>query len=168
MKAGKTCSAITQTGDMCTRRARPESDYCGQHEIPTIAQQWKDPEIQGMILREAEKSVPWEMVAMSAGIPRKAIKQWREAALRDDCPPDLAEFIRRVDQAAAKGGMMLHAIAITSPNSPAVSSARWMLERRFPDLYGPQQVDPVRAVALWEPFNAEEILAAIEPTKEAS
>lgn len=129
--------------------------------MPTIAQQWNDPILQNQIIAEAEKSVPWELVAMAAGVPRRAIRQWRETALKDDCPPDLAEFIRRVDQAAAKGGMVLHAIAVSSPNAPSVTSARWMLERRFPELYGVQQSETNMIVPLWEPFNAEEIIEAL-------
>lgn len=163
----KTCSAIVGSGEICRYKALPDSDYCGRHKIPTTHNLWADPALQKTILEQAAASTPWGLVARAAGVPARVLEDWAKLAASPECPPDLAEFMAKVDQAAARGGMMLHSLALTSASAPTVRAAMWNLENRFPEYYLPQ-TRPVEMVALWEPIDADEIIEALTALQESS
>lgn len=132
------CRATTKTGTPCRNKAAAGSAYCGSHGggkrrvgAPTKLNET----VIARVVEALEDGATYEVAAMSAGIHRDTLRQWREQGTRDLADGKRTQFgdlVAAVQDASARAEVELirqvRAHGHTDWRAPA-----WILERRYPD-----------------------------------
>ena len=95
------------------------------------------PKVQTKIVRMIRRGSSWECAALSAGIDRRTLFNWRKRG-QDEPSGPLYDFFSALESARAQG----EAAALRLIHKAAKErwqAAAWWLERAFPDRWAPRQ-----------------------------
>ena len=124
-----TCKATTGDGTQCQREAR-DGRYCWQHQCnksDSSAGAYKLDDIRRRkILAALEQGASYQIAADKAGIARSTLHRWRN---------DFEDFEADCKKAEARGATKLLENIQTAADKDWRAAA-WLLEKRYPDIYG--------------------------------
>ena len=94
-------------------------------------------EIGQRIIQAVRKGCFVETAADAAGVRRSTVRDWLYRGAREDAPPRLAKFNREMHQALADAELdLVEHVRIAGHEK--WQAAAWLLERRYPDRWGPK------------------------------
>lgn len=114
-----------------------------------------------------KKGMQLNTAALKAGVRAKDLESWLEKGRREDAKEPYASFAEEIEQALASYEAFLCGIlheSVEREERPDLTTARWMLERRFPKRWRSKEpvdeIVPVRADG--RAYSAEELRTAAE------
>lgn len=126
-------------------------------------------QLRRKIIAALKEGVPREMAISSVGISRATFYSWLSAARQPDASSDLAEFLDEVEKAEDEAvATYVKIIKKAAPHS--WQAAAWMLERRWPDMFGRKDRVSIDALKRTEAekmarelgIEVEEVMVAID------
>lgn len=96
------------------------------------------PDVQTRLEAALKAGATQELAAMRAGIGVSTFYAWKKKAEEGDA--DFKDFLDVIDAAAAEGAMKaLEKISLAMDDD--WKAAAWILERRYPEMYGRQRIE---------------------------
>lgn len=96
------------------------------------------PDVQTRLEAALKAGATQELAAMRAGIGVSTFYAWKKKAEEGDA--DFKDFLDVIDSAAAEGAMKALE-KITAAMDDDWKAAAWILERRYPEMYGRQRIE---------------------------
>ena len=131
------CSASTQQGKQCRKRAVEGSDKCASHLGRSIGPEAQLTEELADQLAAVIRAGSYIYVACAAvGISRQVYAKWMQRGLSDRPADALFRQLReKVERAQAEGEVRRVATVAAAANK-TWQAAAWLLERQYPERWG--------------------------------
>lgn len=107
------------------------------------------PEKAAKIIAAVRKGLPYKLAAAAGGVSYNTFIRWRNDGSNPDGPPHFRQFLNQLRQAEAEAAGRLLAL-IEKSGKTNWQAAAWILERRYPDLFGKDSKPPSRPLAEFE------------------
>lgn len=107
------------------------------------------PEKAAKIIAAVRKGLPYKLAAAAGGVSYNTFIRWRNDGANPDGPPHFRQFLNQLRQAEAEAAARLVGLIEKSAKTNW-QAASWILERRFPDLYGKEAKPPARPLGEFE------------------
>lgn len=132
--ATSTCSVVKVDGNRC--KGRPVADgVCPAHvSRPGPEGSWTDTDLVDRMVSYLASGATVEVVAGACGIPLATFNSWRNMAATGQAPPELQRVFERFYMAECRAQLNLLAKVVTG--DAGGTGAKWVLARRFPDVWG--------------------------------
>ena len=97
------------------------------------------------IVEAIRQGVPFKLAAAAGGVSYNTFLRWRNDGSRPDAPRHLREFCHQVRNAEAEAAQRFLGL-IEAAAERNWQAAAWILERRYPDIYGKNAKPPERPI----------------------
>lgn len=94
-----------------------------------------------LIVKAIRKGLPYKLAAAAGGVSYNTFVRWRNDGSNPDGPPHFRQFLNQLRQAEAEAAQRLVGL-IEKAGNTQWQAASWMLERRYPDLFGKDAKPP--------------------------
>jgi transposase len=101
------------------------------------------------IVAAIKKGLPYKLAASAGGVSYNTFARWRNDGSNPDGPSHFREFLNQVRMAEADAAIRFVGLIETAA-ATHWQAASWMLERRYPDLYGKDAKPPERSLGDFE------------------
>lgn len=95
------------------------------------------------IVEAIRQGMPYKLAASAGGVSYNTFVRWRNEGTNPNAPTHLRKFSEQVREAEAEATQRLFAL-IEAAAPKNWKAAAWMLERRYPDLFGKDVKPPSR------------------------
>ena len=106
-------------------------------------------EKSGRIIRAIRQGLPYKLAAAAGGVSYNTFVRWRNDGTNQGAPRHLREFCHQVRTAESVAAQRLFSL-IELGAKRNWQAAAWMLERRYPDLFGKDAKQPPRPLGQHE------------------
>lgn len=101
------------------------------------------------VIAAVRKGLPLKLAAAAGGVSFNTFVRWRNDGSNPDGPPHFRQFLNQLRQAEAEAAERYLAL-IEKSGKTNWQAAAWILERRYPDLFGKDAKPPSRPLAEFE------------------
>ena len=102
-----------------------------------------------LIVKAIRKGLPYKLAAAAGGVSFNTFVRWRNDGSNPDGPPHFRQCLNQLRQAEAEAAGRFLGL-IEKAGKTQWQAASWMLERRYPDLFGKDAKPPVCALGDFE------------------
>lgn len=97
------------------------------------------------IVDSIRRGTPFKLAAAAGGVSYNTFVRWRNEGAHPDAPRHLRDFCHQVRTAESEAAQRLLGL-IESAAKRNWQAAAWMLERRYPDIFGKDAKPPNRLI----------------------
>jgi len=102
-----------------------------------------------LIVEAIRRGMPLKLAAAAGGVSYNTFVRWRNDGSNPDGPPHLKAFLNQIRMVEAEAAQRIVGL-IESAAEKSWQAAAWMLERRYPEIYGKNAEPPSRPLGDFE------------------